>query len=183
MGDPSRGAALRSKPTAGFTLIEALITLVIMAVVTSIAIPAFSVWRPNYHLRSAARDVYSTLQEAKLRAVRANAGHRVEFHPGTNRYELIDETGTAVKTIRLDQNGDAGEVTFGYGNATIPAGSSLPGDGVSFSSPVNVATFDARGIGNAGYVYLQNTRNNAYAIGKQVAGMVSMEKWNGSDWE
>jgi prepilin-type N-terminal cleavage/methylation domain-containing protein len=52
-GLPASGGA---KSASGFTMIEVLIVIVILAILMSIAIPGFSRWLPNYRLKGAARD-------------------------------------------------------------------------------------------------------------------------------
>ncbi len=79
------------KHEAGFTLVELITILVILAVLASIAIPTFSVWLPNYRLRGAARDLYSSLQMAKLGAVKHNQQWAVVFDQGSNRYYVCSE--------------------------------------------------------------------------------------------
>jgi len=172
-------------------MLEMLITCAIIGVLAAAAIPAFSVWYPNHRLKSAARLIFSDLQLAKLQAVRANGEYRVVFDPASGRYQIIslgadEEYGTmddvVEKTVVLvDEFG--GDVVFGHGNATQSATKTpgpLPGDHVSYSSPMNVATFNARGIGNAGYVYIANTRNQSYAVGTSSAGAILLKKWNDS---
>jgi prepilin-type N-terminal cleavage/methylation domain-containing protein len=169
---------------SGFTLLELMVAMAVAVVMLGIAIPAFSVWLPNYRLKNAALDVFSSFQQAKMMAVRANDPHSVVFDPGNSRYEIRDSGGTLKKTVELSQYGKPGEVTFGGGNATKDATTSagaLPGDGVSYGS--DTATFNARGMGSAGYVYLDNAKGTAYAIGTESSGLIKMKKWIGGDWE
>ena len=70
----------------GFTLFELAMIMAIIALLASMAIPAFSVWMPNYKLRSAARGVYSDLQMAKLGAVKQNKEWAVVFDQAKNEY-------------------------------------------------------------------------------------------------
>jgi prepilin-type N-terminal cleavage/methylation domain-containing protein len=175
-----------ARKQTGFTLLELLTTMVVAAVLLGIAIPTFAVWLPNYRLKNAALDVFSNFQQAKMMAVRANDSHSLVFDPGNNRYEIQDSGGGVVKSVSLDQYGDPGEVTFGGGDATKDAttfGGGLPGDGVSYGS--ETVTFNARGLGNAGYVYLENAKGTAYALGTESSGLIKMRKWNGSanTWE
>jgi len=64
----------------GFTLIELMVTMVVLAIVTAITIPVFARWLPDYRLRAAARDLYSNFQLAKMVAVRNNSNCAVTFN-------------------------------------------------------------------------------------------------------
>jgi prepilin-type N-terminal cleavage/methylation domain-containing protein len=175
------------KRQSGFTLIELIVTCVIIGAAAGIAIPTFAVWLPNYRLKSAALDLFSSFQQAKMMAVRANADHSLEFDTTNNRYTLKDADGVIVKTVELSQYGNPGDISFGWGDATKNAtdsGGTLPGGPVTFgASGGNSATFNPRGMGNAGYVYINNTKNASYAIGKESTGLIKMRKWKGSNWE
>jgi prepilin-type N-terminal cleavage/methylation domain-containing protein len=180
------------KRQSGFTLLELIVTMAVLAILAGIAIPGFTAWLPNYRLRSAALDVFSNFQQAKVLAVRANRDHRVEFNqPANDQYQIKDcGAGTCsdgdedvVKIVDLDNYGNPGEVSFGGGDATInvPGSGPVPGTGVSYGS--NIATFNPRGMGNAGYVYIQNTKGTSYAIGKESSGLIKMRKWGGVAWK
>ena len=175
---------------SGFTLLQMLITCVIIGVLAAAAIPAFSVWYPNYRLRSAARAIFSDLHLAKFQAVRATGEYGVVFDPGVGRYQVVSggedqNFGTTddvlVKTVVLaDEYGQ--DVVFGHGNATSPIGSTF-GDEVTFTA--NRATFNPRGLGKSGYVYLANGKGRSIAIGTRSSGLIVMKKWNDSTtrWE
>lgn len=181
------------KVCSGFTLIEMLMTSVIIGILASVAIPGFSVWLPDYRLKRAARDVFSNLQLAKMQAIRANGRYAVAFNPGAGSYDVVncgsDDTYGTVddvteKTVSLADYGSG--VVYGNGSATktVP-GTTAWGDFVTYPSPVNVATFNSRGIGTGGYVYLANERDRAYAVGTQTSGVILLRKWNDTlvDWE
>lgn len=160
-------------------------TCVIIGVLAAAAIPAFSLWYPNYRLRSAARLVFSDLQLAKLKAVRANGEYGVVFDPGAGRYQVVSggddqDYGTSddvvEKTVLLtDEYG--GEVAFGHGQATSPIGSTF-GDGVTHTA--NTVTFNPRGLGKSGYIYIANRKGRSIAIGTRSTGLIVMKKWNDS---
>jgi len=68
---------------SGFTLLNIVIVFLIISILTAIAIPTIIDWVPNYRLRSAARQLYSHLQMAKLEAVRRNNNIIIVFNTGT----------------------------------------------------------------------------------------------------
>lgn len=157
---------------AGFTLIEMLVALIIIGVLVTVAIPAFSVWLPDYHLKSAAMDLFSNLQLAKMEAIRANGNCEVSFNTGGGgSYQLSGPEGT-VKTVKLSEYGSG----ICYGR---PGG----GDAVAYNG--DSVTFKPRGTTSniGGWVYIKNDKDRYYRIGTLLTGVVRLRKWNGSDWE
>jgi len=71
---------------SGFTLVELLITIALMGIVTAIAIPNCIEWLPNYRMRSAAQDLLSNFQKAKLAAVKSNVDVAVCFKSDNSGY-------------------------------------------------------------------------------------------------
>ncbi|MFC1868888.1 Tfp pilus assembly protein FimT/FimU [Thermodesulfobacteriota bacterium] len=176
-----------SKDPSGFTLIELLITIAILGILASVAIPAFSGWLPEYRLRRAIRDLYSNMQLAKMSAIKANGKYKLVFsNAGNGSYVIERSDGTLEKTVDFSDYDLNGNISYGCGNATksaTTAGGYIPSDFVSYNS--NKATFNSRGMGSSGYVYLSNSEGNAYAVGTWSAGVIVMKKWNDStnSWE
>ncbi len=75
----------------GVTLIELVIVMVIIAVAVGFVIPNIGAWLPNYRLRSAARDIVSTMRTAQMKAVSTNTPYGVAFD--TNQYQLYRSSG------------------------------------------------------------------------------------------
>ena len=71
---------------SGFTLIELMVIIAIIAVVTAITIPNLIGWLPNHRLGTASRDILSVLQQVRLRAVKDNADAAIQFAPGNEDY-------------------------------------------------------------------------------------------------
>jgi type IV fimbrial biogenesis protein FimT len=65
----------------GVTLIELIVVLVIIAIAATLAIPNIAAWLPNYRLRTATRDIVSTMRTAQVKAVTTNIEYRVQFFP------------------------------------------------------------------------------------------------------
>jgi len=160
---------LTKKRQSGFTLIELIVAVVILSILAAIAIPGFSRWLPGYRLKSAARDVFSNLQLAKLEAIKQNQDCAINFTTtGGDQYTVP----LLNKTVVLADY--ASGVKFeGPGAETFDA------------SPL---TFNSRGLcpdnGND-WVYLSNAKNSAYyRVGlPSVAGVVKLEKWQGGTWQ
>jgi Tfp pilus assembly protein FimT len=80
----------------GITLIELVVVFVIIAIGAVLLVPNIGSWLPNYRLRSAARDIVSTMRTAQMKAVSNNFQYRVNLNPGevgANSYILQYNTG------------------------------------------------------------------------------------------
>ena len=64
----------------GFTILELIVIIAILAVLLLIAIPGFSRWLPNYRLRAATRDLFSNVQHAKLTAIKRHRTCAISFN-------------------------------------------------------------------------------------------------------
>jgi Tfp pilus assembly protein FimT len=121
----------------GITLIELAVVFVIIAIGAVILAPNIGAWLPKFRLRSAARDIVSTMRTAQIRAVSNNIPYRVNFNAAeigaTNSYILQRNTGgvwindgalqtfPAGITVNIDQL-PAGRAVFNL-NSTSTAGS------------------------------------------------------------
>ena len=79
----------------GVTLLELIIVFVIIAIMAAFILPGIgSSWLPRYRLRSASRDVVSTMRTAQIRAISSNypLGCQVNFTAGSS-YILQHNTG------------------------------------------------------------------------------------------
>jgi Tfp pilus assembly protein FimT len=72
----------------GVTLIELIVITVIIAIGAVLIAPNIGAWLPGYRLRSATRDIVSTMRMAQLRAISTNFQYQVSFNPGAGTYIL-----------------------------------------------------------------------------------------------
>jgi Tfp pilus assembly protein FimT len=150
---------------SGFTLIQLTIVIALLAILIAVGVPNFLNWLPKYRLKSAARDLYSNLQLAKMTAIKANKDCRVNYYKNSDRYMI----NLLNKTIKLsDYKG-----------------------GISFCGPNNqtfataAITFNSRGTSNSGYAYLSNSGKTAYyRVGPLTSGAIKLQKWvGGTSWK
>jgi type IV fimbrial biogenesis protein FimT len=170
----------------GFTMLELMIILFILGILMAIAIPSFSSWLPEYRLKCAVRELYSNMQFAKMRAIRAHETYSLTFNYTGNSYTLQRPDASIKKNINFLNYDPYGNVGYGKGSATKGANSSggpIPSDFISFQN--NRASFNSRGTGSNGYVYLANNKGTAYAVGIWSAGFIVIKKWNNTTktWE
>lgn len=167
----------QQKKSSGFTLIEVMITTAIIGVVTAIAVPGYLSVLPKMRLQSAARDLYSNLQKAKIRAIKENRNISVRFDnaapPGYYYFDIDEDTAYTAGEYRVDL-GTYNDVDYGSGNATLTWD-----DGAIVQE--SIITFSAKGTANSGTVYLENLRNPgvSYAITSQISGAVKMRRYSG----
>ena len=64
---------------SGFSLMELMVVIAIIAILSTIAIPGFISWFPEYKLSNGSRDVLSIIERARMRAVRERASVGVEI--------------------------------------------------------------------------------------------------------
>jgi len=185
---------------SGFTLIELGVVLAIISILAMLTLPNFGSWRTNMSLKSASRDLYATLQEARILAIKNNAETAVVFDITNSRYYLCDDqgadgdwtgtnddVGTGDNTIIKTGNLTSDNRPIQFGSGSVPAGNSvsggaLPGDGISYSN--NCVTMNSRGTGKAGYVYIEDEDSTrTYAVGTRSSGLVRLLIWDGGDWQ
>ena len=161
---------------SGFTLVELMVAITIVAILVAIAVPTWGKWIPGYRLKQATRDVYSSFQKAKMEAVRRNVNVVLSFNTVTNTYKMFADDGSGAGTAKdFVQNGSEPIL----GNYTIPDSVTL--DSTTFTG--NAAGFTSRGLpakpsaglGN-GSVKLSNTKGISRQIRLSMAGNIRIHR-------
>lgn len=89
----------------GFSLLELLVALVIISIAAAIAAPNFSRLMEAYVLRTAARQLVTDFQSARMRAVAEGVNHRVSFVSGiAPQYAIERNTAGVWQTLDIVRN-------------------------------------------------------------------------------
>ncbi len=78
----------RSHRAAGFTLPEVMVTVGIIAILTSIAIPSVLAWMPAIQLKDAASDLKGAIVQGRARAINGGIEHRLLMNNTNATYQV-----------------------------------------------------------------------------------------------
>ncbi len=98
---------------AGFTLMELLVVVSIIAISTSIAVPTFLSWAPKFRLNSAADELEKNLMLARVSAISQNCNIIVNFFESQRKYTITYKD--KVDVVELP----AGTYFSGIGTSTL----------------------------------------------------------------
>ena len=123
-----------SAASGGFTLVEILLAVVIMAIVTALAIPRLNL--DGYKVSSAVRGVTAALSYSQRLAVSLQHDVRVSFDSAGNRlrvHEDLDNDGVIDASERVTHTNLGEGVIFAKGTASTITYSDGTGGGVTFN--------------------------------------------------
>lgn len=113
----------RSPSRAGFTLLELLIVLAILAMIMMMSWPAVGGLLAKNELRSAARQVRAVLAKTRLAAMESGTVHQFRFQPGTPRCEVARLAVEELPPPRAPQEtGKLGGVSGESDETRLPSG-------------------------------------------------------------
>jgi Tfp pilus assembly protein FimT len=88
---------------SGYSLIDIMVTLLVMGIVMAMAAPGFRDFNGTFRLEQNAREVERVLQTARLKSVTANRAIRVRFNcPVAGAYRMVELLGTPSTPLAAD---------------------------------------------------------------------------------
>lgn len=147
-------AALKSG-SRGFSLIELMIAITVMAILMGLAVPSFKIWMQNSQIRNGAESIQNGLQRARAEAVARNAN--IEFVLGVDSSWVVKLVGGANIDARPANEGSknvtrtvlpvgATTVTFNnFGGVVANADASATLTQVDLDSPL-IAAADSQNL-------------------------------------
>ena len=163
---------LNYKKESGFSIVELMIVVAIVGIISTASVPSLKRWSRNYNVQSAAMDLYSHMQIAKLGAVKENKSWTMNFNPGgLFGYQVRNSNGKTVKTVDFSAK-YSGEIQYVDPTATK----------TYYASSI---TFNPNGLSGTGYAYISDkSKSGYYRVGMLYAtGSITIEKWDGTQWK
>lgn len=189
----------------GFTLVEIMVTLVIIAIAAALVSPAIMQMAPNMALKSAAQDLYSNMQRAKVTAIKENRA--VGIQVGTAGFTVgepfTDANGDGLYTAAEAYTDTDGDGSYTPDRVVVFANDYEHGIGLGAGAvpgvkdwadqpciPAAAITFTSRGMANADSAFLQITprlgadlkdyHNLSYSVSVATSGSVKVRKYDGT---
>lgn len=180
-----KGYTMRIKDENGFTLIEIIVVIVIIAIMATIAAPNFLTWLPNMRLKEAARDLYSSMQKAKLEAAKQNSCAGMSFipvvYPATGgRYVVFmdDGNGSGIACNGTQDGAEAELLSQDIKNDVSLISASI-GSASSFCFTSTSVICGSQ----SGNIQLRNNKSRWYKITVAASGGVRFEmSGDGTNW-
>jgi prepilin-type N-terminal cleavage/methylation domain-containing protein len=128
---------------SGFTLVEMMITVAVIAIIGVIATPAIFSQIPKYRVDSATKALASEVQLARMRAISRNRVHYATFDaastPQTIKIEELDASGNRQTVKTIDVGAQFPNVSLGY-NAVTGIDGTAVSKAVAFGTGLSVGS-------------------------------------------
>lgn len=102
----------------GFTLVELMIVLVILAVMALVALPNMNVWLQNTQIRTAGESILNGMQLARAEAIRRNTAMEMRMDVASGWSVRVVGTGEVVRSRLHSEGTSAASVVIAPAGAT-----------------------------------------------------------------
>ena len=140
---------------AGFSLVELIITIVLLGIVAAIAVPSYRGWADNTNLKGAARMISSDFYDTRARAMAENRAYTVTYNPDPNNSYTITAPAVVTPVVMAAVNETRNFSEFGGVRLTS----------VNGGATAIAMTIQSRGsVSPAGPIVVTNVRNSTGTI-------------------
>jgi len=164
MGGILERRSLLVRRLEGFSLIELMMVICVLALISAIATPSLLNWRSSAKLRGAVSNLKGDMELARLKAIQVN--DTVVIHFTNNSYKVFKDDGSTSGVY------DAGEAL--YGARTLPAGVKIDLDKTSFGASGDSARFKGRGTAVPGSAVLVNDKETEKKVTVNSLGRITI---------
>lgn len=157
----------------GFTIIELMVVIGILAVLAGFVAPNFIAWRSGAALRGAANNLKGDLELAKARAIRENDRVAIVFRDAKH-YEIFLDNGEGMGGIEKNWIWDGSEPLLR--NREMPGEVTIDVADTSFGTLGAKTRFNGRGHCTPGHTVLQNAKGRKYEVKLSRLGLITVER-------
>ncbi|MGO9951190.1 MAG: Tfp pilus assembly protein FimT/FimU [Dissulfurispiraceae bacterium] len=154
----------------GFTLIEMMMVITMIAILAAVAFPYYGGFLDNRNLKSAAEDITGDIYLMSQSASAANAWYQITFNQGTNSYQMVQCADTQMPCT-------VGSIIATKSPSAFSSDIAITG--VNFNNG-NVIQMQSRGIvtpTSGGTITLQNKRTSSATVTINLTGRAYVS-WN-----
>jgi prepilin-type N-terminal cleavage/methylation domain-containing protein len=148
------------RAAGGFSLLEILVVISILAIAGMFAVPHLVDWRTNLRLRSAVNELKGDLESARASAAKDNRQVYVELVPAESKYKITyEDSGGNFIPIKQEQ---------------LPAGIIINTAHGSYSVTGNRTSFNSRGGADNCTIVLTNQKGKSKRITISIIGKIEV---------
>ncbi len=91
------------KPPSGFTLVELMVVISIIALILVMGVPSFQTFLQNRQIRNTAESIASGMQKARAEAVKSNSNHEFQINVAAGTWGIYQLAGTPLTRTLVEQ--------------------------------------------------------------------------------
>jgi Tfp pilus assembly protein FimT len=137
----------------GITLIELAVVMSIIAIMGVCLAPAIGEWLENFRIKQAAREIASTLQVARIKAISSCLECRVVLDTNMETYQLQRGNRSQKSTAWVSE-----------ANAQVPHDVDIVKEALGFGTTEDIIEFNPDGTSTSGSIFIENAKGKRYRI-------------------